>query len=102
MPQEKSLLERCEIRGGLLRYSFESKRFGSGQNVAEASYHRKGGLAVVVDGDPIAIRQLKVGLVPFQDVLSPFVFSKQDLGTKEADLEIREVVSLALEDGDAS
>jgi hypothetical protein len=58
VPQEQALLERGKIGSRLLRNPFKSKGLGSGQDVMESADNGKGGLAMVPDGDVIAVGEL--------------------------------------------
>jgi hypothetical protein len=68
----------------------------------EGADDRKWRLTVVTNGDSIAIWVQEIGFIPFEDILSALVLAQKNLGTKQPDLEFREVVSVAFENGDAA
>jgi hypothetical protein len=63
----------------------------------KAANDQKGGLTMVRDGDMVAVWELKIGAVPFEDAPSSFLFPEQNLGTEESYLEFRKVVAFTFE-----
>jgi hypothetical protein len=86
----------------LLGNPFKGKRLGGGQDVMKPADDGKGGLTVIPDGNPVAVWELKVGSIPFEDIPTAFLFAEQDLRAEEADLEVGKVVPFALKSGNAA
>jgi hypothetical protein len=102
VPEKKALLERGKIGVGGLSEAFEGERLGCGKNVVKAPNDGKGRLAMIPDGDLVAVSELKIGFIPLQNVLAALVFSEENLRTEEANLQSWEMVPLTLECGNAS
>jgi hypothetical protein len=102
VPREQALLQRSEVGRSRLGEAIKGEGLSSGKNVVKATDHGKRGLSMIGDGDVVAVGQLKVGAVPFENVLPAMVFPKQYLRTEEADLKFWEVVALTFQCSDAS
>jgi hypothetical protein len=83
VPQEKPLLERGKVGGGVLvRDAFKSEGLSGGQDVMKSPNHGKGRLPMVPNGNMVAVGKFKLGLVPFEDESAPFMLAEKNLGAE--------------------
>ncbi len=68
----------------------------------ESTNDGKGCLAMVSNGDSVSIAKLEIGFVPFENISPSLSFGKEDLRTKQPDLQSGKMISVALECGDAA
>jgi hypothetical protein len=92
VPREEALLEGSEVGRSRFGDAVEGKRLGRREHVMEATDNGERCLLMVGNSDSVAVGQGKEGPVPFEDILTAMVFVEKDLGTEQADLQLRKVV----------
>ena len=63
---------------------------------------RKGDLAVILDGNPIADDQIQIRVVPLKDILSTLVLENNNFRDEDFYLDPRKVVYFKLKNSDVS